>query len=99
MTTEILATGLIYTTLGLAVAIFWVYVLDKAFLGGFWGALIVAVIGAFAGAIIEIVFADLIALLSDIAGVNVFPALASAIVLTSLFAYACNREADADEEI
>ncbi len=99
MTTDILATGLIYTTLGLAVAIVWVYVLNKAFLGGFWGALIVAIIGAFSGAIIEIVFADAISLLSDIAGVNIFPALASAIVLISLFSYACNRGSDADEEL
>ncbi len=99
MTTDVLATGLIYTTLGLAVAIFWVYVLNKTFLGGFWGALIVAVIGAFSGAVIEIVLADIIALLSDIAGVNVFPALASAIILISLFSYACNRGTDADEEL
>lgn len=86
MTTDLLASALIFSSIGVFVAIFWVYVLRRYFLGGFWGALVVAVIGAFLGAVLEVALADVISTLQDVGGVNVFPALASAVILTSLFA-------------
>lgn len=97
MTTELLATGLIYTTLGVAVALVWVYAFGKEFLGGLWGALIVAVLGSFLGAVVEHLFTDLILLLTDVGGVNLYPALATAIVVVAVFAAVCEHGRDADE--
>lgn len=86
-----------YLTLGVAVAIFWVYILRKQFLGGIWGAVIVAIFGAFLGAVVEVVFDETISFLTNLGGVNVFPPLASAIVVISLFAAVCEHGKDADE--
>ncbi len=97
MTTELLATGLIYTTLGVAVALTWVYAFGRQFLGGLWGALIVAVLGSFLGAVFEHLFSDMIGLLTDVGGVNIFPALAAAIVVIAVFAAVCEHGTDADE--
>lgn len=92
MTTDLLASALIFSSIGVLVAIFWVYVLSRSFLGGFWGALVVAVVGAFLGAVLEVVLADVISALQDVGGVNIFPALASAIILTSVFASTSGRD-------
>ncbi len=87
MKTTFLAVGLSYALIGFALAVLYVYVLRRKFFGKFWGAGIVAVLGAFAGGVVEFLFKDLITRLSSINGiVNIFPPLIAASILLSVFA-------------
>ena len=68
--------GIIYILIGFGSALVFYYVFNKAFIGNFWGVLIVSIIGSFLGAIIEYYFENIIKALTSINGVvNVFPPL------------------------
>jgi uncharacterized membrane protein YeaQ/YmgE (transglycosylase-associated protein family) len=77
--------GLTYVVIGLACAIYYVFILRKPVLGRFWGALIVGLVGSFLGGLIDQLFAGVIARLADFNSVNVFASLFTAIVLISIF--------------
>ena len=66
--------GLTYITIGLAAAIFCHFVLRRRVLGEFWGALIVGLIGAVLGGLLDQVFARLIERLAHFNTVNLFAA-------------------------
>lgn len=78
--------GLIYFLVGFALALYYVFILRKKLLGRFWGALLVSVVGAFLGGIIEYFFSDIIAKLSNLMNaVNIFPAIITALLLLWIF--------------
>ena len=77
--------GLTYVVIGLACAIYYVFILRKPVLGRFWGALIVGLVGSFLGGLIDQLFANVIAWLADFNSVNVFASLFTALVLISIF--------------
>ena len=77
--------GLTYVVIGLACAIYYVFILRKAVLGRFWGALIVGLVGSFLGGLIDQLFANVIAALADFNSVNVFASLFTALVLITIF--------------
>ena len=78
--------GLIYFLIGFALALYYFFILRKQLLGGFWGALLVAVVGAFLGGIVEYFFSDIIAKLSNILNaVNIFPPVITALLLLWIF--------------
>ena len=78
--------GLIYFLIGFASALYYVFVLRKKMLGRFWGALLVSVVGAFLGGVIEYFFADIIATLSNLMNsINIFPPIISALLLLWIF--------------
>ena len=84
--------GLIYFLIGFALALYYVFILRKKLLGRFWGALLVSVVGAFLGGIIEYFFSDIIAKLSNIMNaVNIFPPIITALLLLWIFSKV-NRE-------
>ncbi|TVR59150.1 MAG: hypothetical protein EA426_08565 [Spirochaetaceae bacterium] len=92
MTTYFLTIGLSYAIIGFAVSLFACFILKKEFIGRFWGALIVALIGSFLGGVIDYVFADLIQVLSNINNtVNIFPPLIAAFVIVWLFGKVSER--------
>ena len=93
MSTLYLAIALSYLAIGTLIALIYVFVLRRRFAGQLWGAVIVAVIGAYAGGLVEFIFHDIIARLSSIAGVlNIFPPIISAAVLLSIFAILSERK-------
>jgi uncharacterized membrane protein YeaQ/YmgE (transglycosylase-associated protein family) len=78
--------GLIYFLIGFAIALYYVFILRKRMLGRFWGALLVSVVGAFLGGIVEYFFSDTIAKLSNLMNaVNIFPAIIMALLLLWIF--------------
>jgi hypothetical protein len=85
--------GLIYFLIGFGIALFFVFILKKRVLGKFWGALLVAVVGAFLGGIIEFFFADIIQKLSNLLNaVNVFPPVISAFILLVIFSKVSEKD-------
>ena len=80
--------GLTYATIGIGSAVFYFYILKKPVLGKFWGALIVGLIGAFLGGLIDQIFSGIIKYLSDINSVNVFASLATSLFMMWLLAKA-----------
>jgi uncharacterized membrane protein YeaQ/YmgE (transglycosylase-associated protein family) len=86
-TTYFLTVGLTYAVIGFAVSIIYVYVFRRRFLGRFWGALTIGLVGSFLGGVIDFVFDDVIRSLANFANaVNIFPALITAVILVSIFA-------------
>jgi uncharacterized membrane protein YeaQ/YmgE (transglycosylase-associated protein family) len=77
--------GLTYVAIGLACAVFYVFILRKPVLGRFWGALIVGLVGSFLGGLIDQLFANVIAFLADFNSVNVFASLITSLVLIIIF--------------
>ena len=78
--------GLIYFVTGFAIALIFVFILKKNVLGRFWGALLVSVVGAFLGGIIEFLFSGIIEKLSNLLNaVNIFPPIIAAFVLLWIF--------------
>ncbi len=78
--------GLIYFIVGFTVALFFYFILKKPILGRFWGTLIVALVGAFLGGIIEFFFADIIEALTNINNsVNIFPPILTSFIIIWLF--------------
>ncbi|MFP4067809.1 MAG: hypothetical protein ACOCWU_02620 [Spirochaetota bacterium] len=85
-TTYYLTIGLSYLVVGFGVALFFYYLLGKSFLGNFWGALLVGLVGAFAGGLVDYFFSDLIDTLANLNNsVNIFPPIATAIIMVWLF--------------
>ncbi len=73
--------GLTYVVIGFACAIFFALILKKPMLGRFWGALIVGVIGAFLGGLIDQLFADVIKFLTDFNSVNIIAAFIASMLM------------------
>ncbi len=85
--TYFLTVGLTYAVIGFGVSILYVYIFRRRFLGRFWGALIVGLVGSFLGGVIDFLFNDIIEALANFNNaVNIFPALITAVVLVSVFA-------------
>ena len=86
MTAYYLTIGLAYFVVGFAIALFFYFVLRKDFLGNFWGALLIGLIGAFAGGIVDFLFSDIIERLANLNNsVNIFPPIVTAFILVWLF--------------
>jgi uncharacterized membrane protein YeaQ/YmgE (transglycosylase-associated protein family) len=84
--TYYLTIGLTYLVIGFGVTLFYYFVLKKRFLGHFWGALIVALIGSFLGGVIDFFFEDLIETLSNLNdSVNIFPPLFTSVIIIWIF--------------
>lgn len=97
MATLYLAIGLSYVAIGATMAFLYVYVFKRRFSGSFVGAAIVAVLGAFAGGLVDFVFSDLIERLSQINGVlNIFPPIITAAIVLSVFAALSERKDEYD---
>ena len=78
--------ALIYTILGFITAVFFFFFLKKDIFGRFWGALIIALVGSFAGGVFGYLFDDLIHYLTHINGtVNIFPPLITAFISVWVF--------------
>ncbi len=77
--------GLTYITVGLAAAVVAHFGLRQRVPGDFWGALILGLIGAAAGGLLDQVLADLIRRLSNFNSVNLFAAGFVALLLIWLF--------------
>ncbi len=77
--------GLTYVAIGLACAVFYVFILRKPVLGRFWGALIVGLVGSFLGGLIDQLFSNVIKFLADFNSVNVFASVITALVLIMIF--------------
>ena len=78
--------ALIYIIIGFGTALILYYVYNKAFIGNFWGVLIVSIIGSFLGAIIEYYFGNIIEKLTKINGViNIFPPLIVSIIVIYIY--------------
>ena len=96
MNTYYLSIALTYIVLAFAVALLFVFVFRREILGRFWGALLVALVGAFLGGVVDYLFHDIIERLRNINGaVNIFPPLISATILLTAFAHFSERS---DEE-
>ena len=86
MTAYYLTIGLAYLVVGFGVALFFYFVLGKSFLGNFWGALLIGLIGAFAGGLVDFLFSDIIERLANLNNsVNIFPPVITAFILVWLF--------------
>lgn len=85
--------GLTYFVIGFAVAIFFYFVLKKPIFGKFWGTLIVALVGAFLGGVIEFFFTDIIEKLANLNNsVNIFPPIITSFVLIWLFSTVSDKK-------
>lgn len=86
MTTFYLTIGLTYLVIGFAMTILFIFILRKPFIGRFWGALIVALVGSFLGGLLHYFFEDIIATLANLNNsVNVFPPLIASYVLVRIY--------------
>lgn len=81
-----LLIGLIYSLIGFSISIIYYFLLKKPVFGRFVGALVIAIVGSFFGGVVDYLFSDIIASLSDFAGVvNVFPSIIVSIIFISIF--------------
>ncbi len=86
MFSNYLNIALIYASCGFAVALVSYYLFKKKVFGKFLGALIVAIVGAFFGGILEFILEDVISYLSNLNGiVNIFPPLITSIIFIWIF--------------
>ncbi len=77
---------LTYTTIGMAAALYYHFILRKQLLGKFIGALIVGLVGSFLSFVVNYLFGEnIIKFLSNFNGVNVFLALGTAFFLLWVF--------------
>jgi uncharacterized membrane protein YeaQ/YmgE (transglycosylase-associated protein family) len=83
---QYVTVGLSYITVGLACALYFAFVLKKPVLGRLWGAIIVGVIGSFIGGIVDQLFADVLAELSDFNSVNLIAAFLGSMLLIWILA-------------
>jgi hypothetical protein len=92
MSTYYLSIALTYIVIAFAVALLFVFLFRKRILGHFWGALIVALLGAFLGGVVDYLFHDVIEALRNLNdAVNVFPPMIAAFILLRLYAYFSER--------
>ena len=85
--------GLVYFIVGFIVALFFFFVLKKPLLGGFWGTLIVSLVGSFLGGIIEFFFSEIITRLTNINNaVNIFPPIITSFIVIWLFSLVSTRQ-------
>ncbi len=78
--------ALVYLIIGFITAVFFYFFLKKEIFGKFWGALLVAFIGSFAGGVFGYLFDDIIKTLTRINGtVNIFPPLITAFICIWVF--------------
>lgn len=86
-----LIIGLTYFVIGLAVAFVFYYLLQRPFLGRFWGSLVVGLIGSFVGGMLDFLLLgfDLL-LLADT--VDVVPPLITSVILVWLYSNVSRRE-------
>lgn len=82
---EYIEVGLTFVAIGLTAAIFFHFLLRRRVPGEFWGALIVGLIGAVLGGLLDQAFAGVIERLSHFNTVNVFVAAFCALLLIWLF--------------
>jgi uncharacterized membrane protein YeaQ/YmgE (transglycosylase-associated protein family) len=76
---------LTYVIVGLAAAMYFYFILKKYLIGRFWGALVVGFVGSFLGGVINHFFGKYLEELSHYNDVNLFAALATALVLLWIF--------------
>jgi uncharacterized membrane protein YeaQ/YmgE (transglycosylase-associated protein family) len=77
---------LTYTTIGMAAALYFFFILKKQLLGRLVGAIIVGLVGSFLSYAVNLLFGDnIIKILSNFNGVNVFTALATSLLLLWVF--------------
>jgi len=85
--------GLIYSIIGFAVAIYFVFILRKKLIGKFWGTLIIALVGSFLGGIIEFLFHDIITYLAHFRNsINLFPPFFTSLFVVWLFSRGDERK-------
>ncbi|TFG62753.1 MAG: hypothetical protein E4H36_07245 [Spirochaetales bacterium] len=85
--------GLTYFIIGFAVSLFFYFVLKKPIFGKFWGTLVISLVGAFLGGIIEHFFSNLIERLANLNNsVNIFPPLITAFVVIWLFSLVSDKK-------
>ncbi len=85
MATYYLNIALTYMVIGFGITLWFYYVLRRPFLGRFWGALVLGLVGAFLGGVIDFYFEDVLAQLANLNNVNIFPPLITSFVLMWLF--------------
>ena len=78
---EYFDTGLTYITIGLAVAVFCRFVARWSIVGEFWGALIVGLLGAVIGGLVDQWLEPILRNLSNFNSVNVFAAVFGSVLL------------------
>ncbi len=85
--------GLTYFLIGFAVALFFYFILKKPIFGKFWGTLVIALVGAYLGGIIEHFFSDIIEQLTNLNNsVNIFPPIITAFVIIWLFSLVSDKK-------
>lgn len=85
--------GLTYFLIGFAVALFFYFILKKPIFGKFWGTLVIALVGAYLGGIIEHFFSDIIKKLTNLNNsVNIFPPIITAFVIIWLFSLVSDKK-------
>jgi membrane protein YqaA with SNARE-associated domain len=82
-----------YVVIAFALAILFFYGFRRRFAGNFWGAVSVAIIGAFLGGLVDYLFSDIIQELRSINGIlNIFPPIIAATLVLSVFATLSERK-------
>jgi uncharacterized membrane protein YeaQ/YmgE (transglycosylase-associated protein family) len=85
--------GLTYLIIGFAVSLFFYFILRKPVFGRFWGTLIIALVGAFLGGMIEYFFADFLERLANLNNsVNIFPPIITSFILIWLFSLVSDKK-------
>ena len=78
--------GLIYLLVAFILAFLSFFIFKRNYLGKFWGASIVALVGAFVGGIVNFLFSDIIKALTQINGsINIFPPILGAVFILWLY--------------
>ena len=84
--------GLIYLIVGFATSLIFFFLLGYSTLfGRFLWALLIGVVGSFAGGLLGALFSGVIQKLTDIANVNIFPPLITSFLLLWIFTRANER--------
>lgn len=78
--------GLIYLLIAFIFSFIAFFILKSDFLGKFWGAAVIGLVGAFIGGIVGFIFDDVIEALTQINGsINIFPPICGTIIILWLF--------------
>ena len=83
--------ALTYVTIGLASAVFFHFIIRRPLLGNFWGALIVGLVGAVLGGLLDQLLAPVITALANFNSVNIFAAVAISLGLIWGFSKVSSR--------